>query len=355
MSRIIDINKIENPFLERVFYFLRRYNKMKVYLEIRSYFTFRGKESFELDLLGKNTLDLMRENLGAELLDGELPDGDKVVLDPVYPFLSKERLNDFLTFHTGSFSFEGGYVVRGGGETEPEGKIEDGLFSLSDYPAMITRAAKICAERWAERGAIVEEGAEVSFLSELQEGVIVERGARIVGKCVIGKNTKIGKSSEIIDSMIGENCEIRYSVLERSRVGDDTSIGPFSYLRPDSAVGDRCRVGDFVELKNCRFGNGSKAAHLSYVGDAEVGENVNVGCGVVFANYNGKIKSKTYVGSGSFIGSNCNLIAPVSVGAGSFLAAGTTLTKDLKDNDFCIGRCREEIKEGRAKKYLPNQ
>ena len=328
---------------------------MRVFLLKRSYFTFRGKESYELDLLGKNTLALMAERLEAELTEGELPAGDKVVLEPVYPFLSKEKLNDFVNSHNGSFCFEGGYVERGGPVCGAVGRIEQGLFSLADYSAMLTRAMHENAAYWAERGVFVEEGAQVSCLATLHEGVIVERGARVIGKCIIGRNARIGKDSEIIDSAIGEGSEVRRSVVEQSEIGMHCTIGPFAYLRPHSVVGDHCRVGDFVELKNCRFGSGSKAAHLSYIGDAEVGEEVNVGCGVVFANYNGKSKSKSVVGDHCFIGSNCNLIAPVRVGAGSYLAAGTTLTKNLAKDDFCIGRCRETIKEGGATKYLKRE
>ena len=328
---------------------------MKIYLVKRSYFTFQGKESYELDILGKTVLELMQEHIGAEVLDGEPPSGDKVVLYPVYPFLSAEQLDNFLKANAGSFSFEGGYVVRGNSDGVLLGRMEQGLFSLADYPAVLARAARENVTYWLERGVLVEEGAKISLLAILHEGAIVERGVSIVGKSVIGKNARIGFGSEIIDSVVGDNSEIRCSIVEQSQIGKNCKIGPFAYLRPNSHVGDHCRVGDFVELKNCRFGNGSKAAHLSYIGDAEVGENVNVGCGVVFANYNGKTKSQSVVGDNSFIGSNCNLIAPVTVGEGSYLAAGTTLTKNLQSGDFCIGRCRETIKEEGAKKYLKRE
>ena len=327
---------------------------MRIYLVKRSYFYFQGKLSYELDILGKNTLQLMQERLGAEIVDNP-PLGDKVVLYPVYPFLTEEKLRRFLKSNAGSFSFDGGYVVRGGSDNVVLDRVEQGLFSLSDYSSILVRAMKESADVWSARGVLVEEGAEVSFLATIQEGAVIERGAKVVGESVIGRNAHIGANSEIIESTIGDNTKVRRSVVEKSRIGNNCQIGPFAYLRPNSVVGDHCRVGDFVELKNCRFGNGSKAAHLSYVGDADVGERVNVGCGVVFANYNGKTKSRTSVGDDCFIGSNCNLIAPVEIGKGSYLAAGTTLTKDLHSNDFCIGRCRETIKEGGAKKYLTKE
>lgn len=324
---------------------------MKIYLIKRSFFNFRGKDSFELDILGKSVLELMAERLGAEITEN-LPQGDKVVLYPVYPFLTKEKLNRFLDTNAGSFSFEGGYVVRGESEGATLGRVEQGLFSLSDYSAILSRAARESARMCSERGALVEEDAEVSFLAEIGEGAVIGRGARIAGTSRIGRNARISAGSEMIDSVVGEGSVVEKSILEKSTVGKNCKVGPFAYLRPNSVVGDNCRVGDFVELKNCTFGNGSKAAHLSYLGDAEIGENVNIGCGVVFANYNGKSKSRSVVGKNSFIGSNCNLIAPVEVGEGVFLAAGTTLTRNLKERDFCIGRCRETIKEKGADKYL---
>ena len=129
-------------------------------------------------------------------------------------------------------------------------------------------------------------------------------------------------------------------------------MGPYATLRPASLVGDDVRIGSFVEVKNASVGDGCKIAHLAYVGDAELGSKVNVGCGVVFVNYDGRRKHRSYVGDGSFLGSNCNLVAPVRIGAGCFLAAGTTLTRDMADGDFCIGRSRESVRPKGAEKYL---
>ena len=326
---------------------------MKIYLVKRSFFTFRGKKSYELELLGKSVLELMRERLNAEVCaEGELPEGEKAVLFPVYPLLTRTAFAELLKERTGSFAFAGGYVDRGGKMKLGAQRLDSGLFALSDFAAIKEKAMRESALRCSKKGALVEAGAEVDFTAELGAGSIVRKGARIKGNSVIGENAEIGAGSEITDSKVGENTVIRASFLDGVQVGKNCTVGPCALLRGGSRVGDDCRVGDFVELKNAVFGNGCKCAHLSYVGDAELGERVNVGCGTVFANYNGTTKSKTYVGNGCFLGSNSNLIAPLRLGDGVYIAAGTTVTQNLESDDFCIGRCRETVKPQRAKRYL---
>ena len=326
---------------------------MKICLVKKSYFTFRGVESFQLDLLGKTVYEMMKERLQAE--EGEC-EGDRVVLDPVYPFLTREALFSYLDEREGSFRFAGGYVVRENCamSKRPRGRataLGCGLFTLEDYANAIKLAQKESALQHIARGALVEDGAQVSYLAKLGEGVIVRSGAKILGRSRIGKNTEIDAGSVITDSEIGEECIVSGSVMLRAKVGRRCSVGPNAYLRPGTEVGDFCRIGDFVELKNARIGKGTKISHLAYVGDADVGSLVNIGCGAVFVNYDGKNKHKTVVGDRCFIGSNCNLIAPVTLNSGAFLAAGTTLTQDLSADDFCIGRVREIVKPNGAKKY----
>lgn len=174
----------------------------------------------------------------------------------------------------------------------------------------------------------------------------------INGESVVGENNEFILSSYITNSKIGDNNRIIASVIEESEIGSNVSIGPYAHLRPFCKIGDKCRIGNFVEIKNAIIGNGSKVGHLAYVGDAEVGENCNIGCGVIFANYNGREKNKIKVGNNVFIGSNCNIIAPVVIEDNVYICAGTTVTKNLKEGDFVIGRSREEIKADRAKDYL---
>ena len=328
---------------------------MKIYLKQKSYFTFRGKPSYELDLLGETVFGFMFEGLNAEC--GEPAEGEEcVILEPVYPFLTREELFTFLDEREGSYSFAGGRVFRAGYQLSPSPRAETlslgrGLFSLADYPYFLSRARKESAKLHLARGALVEDGAEVSFTAELRTGAIVRRGARVLGKSIVGENAEIGSGSELIDSVVGAGTVVKSSTLFQAEVGENCSVGPNAYLRAGSSIGNGCRVGDFVEIKNARIGDGTKIAHLAYVGDATLGKRVNVGCGVIFANYDGRKKSAVTVGDDCFIGSNCNLIAPLTIGEGAFLAAGTTLTQNLEKEDFCIGRCRETVKKGRGGAY----
>ena len=330
---------------------------MKIFVVNKSFFTFRNTESYRLDLLGKTVTELMCERLGAELCaEYELPEGDKAVLYPVYPFRTEEVFSRFLVRNAGSFLFRGGFVVRGCSDVYALSErnmfgFGQTFFSLSDYSAALVAAARENAARHIKNGALVEEGAEVGFGVRLGKGSVVRRGARVMGESSVGENTEIGGGSEIVNSVVGAGTEVKCSVLRDCTVGDGCTVGPNAYLRGGSNIANGCRIGDFVEIKNASVGRGTKIAHLAYVGDADLGECVNIGCGAVFVNYNGKTKSRSRVGDGCFIGSNCNLIAPVALEKGSYVAAGTTLTRSLSCGDFCIGRCRETVKPDRAKDY----
>ena len=202
------------------------------------------------------------------------------------------------------------------------------------------------AELSAQNGAIIPdvETVRIDALSTLEAGVTVEPYATV-------KNSKaecgavIGSFSEVENARIGRNAKVLRSVVKDSEIEAGATVGPFAYVRMQSVVGEGCRIGDFVEIKRSRLGKGVKAAHLAYVGDAVVGEGTNVGCGVVFANYDGKQKHATTVGKNVFIGANTNLVAPVTVGDGAYVAAATTVTRDVTEGAFVIGRSRAEQKQ----------
>ena len=190
----------------------------------------------------------------------------------------------------------------------------------------------------------------ISGDSVIGHNATIYPGNVLEGKCVIGENTVLYPNNHIIDSTIGGGCEVRSSTLIEAKVGSGTTIGPNAYLRPHSVVGSGCRIGDFVEIKNSNIGDGTKASHLAYIGDAEVGRNVNISCGVIFSNYDGKKKSRTIVQDNAFIGCNTNLVPPVTVGAGSYIAAGSTITQDVPEDALAIARARQENKIDWAKK-----
>lgn len=189
-------------------------------------------------------------------------------------------------------------------------------------------------------------GADVTIGSD----TVLYPGTVITGRTTIGEDCKIGPNSEIENAVIGNGTAVSQSVVRDSKVGDHVSVGPFAHLRPGASLAEGVKVGNFVEVKNAEIGQDSKVSHLSYVGDAKVGSRVNIGCGAITVNYDGFNKSLTEIEDDAFVGSNVNLIAPVHVGKGAYVVAGSTITKQVSAGDLAIGRARQENKPGYADK-----
>ena len=185
---------------------------------------------------------------------------------------------------------------------------------------------------------------------EIGNDTIIYPGVMLKGNTKIGCNCVIDMNSSIENSTIGDNTEVKNSTIIDSKVGENTTVGPYAYLRPKSNIGNNVKIGDFVEVKNATIEDNSKASHLSYIGDAHVGKGVNIGCGVVFVNYDGKNKFKSVVKDGAFIGSNSNLVAPVVVEEDGYIATGSTITKDVPKAALAIARERQVVKEGWVEK-----
>lgn len=181
------------------------------------------------------------------------------------------------------------------------------------------------------------------------QDTIIEPGCILKGNTVIGNHCHIGPYSELTNVVIKDNVEIKYSVLSDSIVESGTDIGPFARLRTNCHILENVHIGNFVEMKKAEFGVGSKCAHLSYIGDATVGAGVNIGCGTITSNYDGANKFQTIIKDHAFIGCNSNLIAPVTVGEGGFVGAGSTVTDDVPEDAFAVARARQVNKEGYAK------
>jgi bifunctional UDP-N-acetylglucosamine pyrophosphorylase/glucosamine-1-phosphate N-acetyltransferase len=173
--------------------------------------------------------------------------------------------------------------------------------------------------------------------------VVIDVASEIGGDCVIGLGSHI-RASRLGDGVIVKP----YCVLTEAVVEDGADLGPFCHLRPQAHIGVKAKIGNFVEVKKSKIGRGSKAPHLTYIGDTTVGDQVNIGAGTITCNYDGVAKHPTTIGAGSFVGSNTTLVAPVVVGEGAYVGAGSTITKDVPPGALAVGRAHQIVKEGWA-------
>lgn len=200
------------------------------------------------------------------------------------------------------------------------------------------------AEKLLLAGVMLRDPARFDLRGELTHGLDVDIDSNVIleGKVVLGNRVKIGTGCVIKNAVIGDDCEISpYSVVEDATLESSCTIGPFARLRPGAELAEGAHVGNFVEMKKARLGKGSKAGHLSYLGDAEIGDNVNIGAGTITCNYDGANKHKTVIGNDVFVGSDTQLVAPVSVADGVTIAAGTTVTHDVYEAGLVISRVKQ--------------
>ncbi len=181
---------------------------------------------------------------------------------------------------------------------------------------------------------------------KIGRGTIIYPNVRLMGSTTIGERCSLEGDTRILDSTVGDECIILSSYIEESILKDRVSVGPFAHFRPNTVVYEGAHIGNFVELKNTNFGVKSKAGHLAYVGDADVGDDVNIGCGVITVNYNGKEKFRTVIEDGAFIGSNSNLVAPIKIEKNAYVACGSSITKDVESEALAIERAEQKIITG---------
>jgi bifunctional UDP-N-acetylglucosamine pyrophosphorylase/glucosamine-1-phosphate N-acetyltransferase len=206
-------------------------------------------------------------------------------------------------------------------------------------------AALVAAGVTVEDAATLQVGADV----RVEPGAVLRPFTILEGRTVVGAEAVVGPFVRLVDVEVGEGAQVLdHCLLRESVVEAGASVGPFSHLRPGSRVGARAKVGNFVELKKTHLGEGSKAQHLSYLGDATVGPAVNIGAGTITCNYDGIRKSPTRIEAGAFVGSDSTLVAPVTVGEGAYVAAGSTITEDVPKDALALGRARQVTKPGWA-------
>ena len=227
---------------------------------------------------------------------------------------------------------------------------EDGLAvtDVESYAAAYSCLRARIVKRHMQAGVIILDPERTVIEADVKigTGTIVYPNNTLQGQTEIGERCTLYPGSRMLDAVIGDETTVESSVLLQCSVGSHTTVGPFAYLRPKAAVGNGCRIGDFVEIKNSNIGDGTKVSHLTYVGDGDLGKHINLGCGVVFSNYDGKVKQRTVIDDNAFIGCNVNLIPPVRVGRDTYVAAGSTVDQDVPDDALYIARSRGTIKEG---------
>jgi len=207
------------------------------------------------------------------------------------------------------------------------------------------------ARRWRVEGATVREGARIDAGVVLEEDCTVESGAVLRGTTRIERGAMVDVGCVLTDVVVGAGAVVKpYSVATGSRIGPRAHVGPFAHLRPGSDLGEEAHVGNFVEAKKTTMGRRAKANHLAYLGDGVIGDDANIGAGTIFCNYDGFQKHTTTIEAGAFIGSDSQLVAPVTVGANAYVATGTTVTRDVPPDALAISRMKQENKEGYASK-----
>ena len=205
--------------------------------------------------------------------------------------------------------------------------------------------------RWRTEGVTVRDGARIEAGVTLEPDATIEGGAVLRGATHVRAGATVDVGCVLTNVDVGEGATVKpYTVAIDSRIGARAQVGPFAHLRPDSDLGEEAHVGNFVETKKTRMGKGAKANHLAYLGDGVIGAGANVGAGTIFCNYDGFQKHITTIGEGAFIGSDSQMVAPVTVGAGAYVATGTTVTQDVPPDALAISRTRQENKEGYATK-----
>jgi bifunctional UDP-N-acetylglucosamine pyrophosphorylase / glucosamine-1-phosphate N-acetyltransferase len=201
--------------------------------------------------------------------------------------------------------------------------------------------------RWRKAGVTIRKDVQIDDSVQLGPDARLERGVVLRGTTSVGSGSVIDVGSVLTDMSVGEGVMVKpYSVLTQSKVGTRAQIGPFSHLRPDSDIHEDAHIGNYVEVKKTVVRAGAKANHLAYLGDGDIGAGANIGAGTIFCNYDGFQKHKTTIGEGAFIGSDSQLVAPVTIGKNAYVGTGTTVTKDVPEDALAIGRAKQENKEG---------
>jgi len=238
-------------------------------------------------------------------------------------------------------------IVTVKSRAEVLGGVNDRQQLVEADQAMVERIAR----KWRVAGETVRVGARIEAGVTIEADATIESGACLRGATRIGRGAVIDVGCVLTNAEVAEGAVLKpYTVATDSRIGARAQLGPFSHLRPESDIGEEAHVGNFVETKKTRMDKGSKANHLAYLGDGVIGAGANIGAGTIFCNYDGFQKHTTTIGARAFIGSDSQLVAPVTIGEGAYVGTGTTVTRDVPPNALALSRVKQENKEGYASK-----
>ena len=248
-----------------------------------------------------------------------------------------------------SIAFKNGFKINTLSSSNEE---TSGANNRSEQEELEKTLRKMKAEDLLTNGATLLDKSRVDVRGEVKTGAdcVIDINVIFEGHVELGNNVEIGANTILCDTKIGDDTKILpFSHIVASEIGAKCSIGPYARLREGSVIMDGARIGNFVETKKTKLGRDSKANHFTYLGDAEVGNEVNIGAGTITCNYDGKDKHKTNIGDNSFVGTNSSLVAPVTVGKNAYVGAGSTITKDIPDNALGVGRGKQKNKENWSK------
>ena len=308
----------------------------------------KDKENNVLEIVEERDTDLEQKKI-REIFTGILVAKGEIFKKHIPEINDKNSAKEFYLTDIISIAHKNGFKIKTFSSSSEE---TTGANNRSEQEELERTLMRMKADELLRNGATLLDKSRVDIRGEVKTGAdcVIDVNVIFEGSVELGNNVEIGANTILCDTKIGDNTKILpFSHIVESEIGSKCSIGPYARLREGSIIMDGVRVGNFVETKKTRLGRASKANHFTYLGDAEVGDEVNIGAGTITCNYDGKDKHKTNIGDNSFIGTNTSLVAPVTIGKNAYVGAGSTITKDIPDNALGVGRGKQKNKENWSK------
>ncbi len=310
--------------------------------------TIKDKENNVLEIVEEKDADPKQKKI-KEIFTGNLVAKGEILKQLIPEINNKNSAGEFYLTDLISIANNNGFKIKTLSSSNEEAF---GANNRSEQEELEKILREMKTQDLLKNGVTLLDKNRVDIRGEVKTGsdCIIDVNVIFEGYVELGNNVEIGANTIVINSKIGDNTKILpFSHIESSDIGQGCSIGPYARLREGSVIEDDTKIGNFVETKKTRIGKSSKANHLTYLGDADIGEEVNIGAGTITCNYDGKDKHKTKIGDASFIGTNSSLVAPISIGKNAYVGAGSTITKDIPDNALGVGRGKQKNKENWSK------